>query len=151
MLQSSYNAENGDEERGMVELNRALELSMRHGYMSVFLEGRTCIQELLLKLVTGRRASYAVRSYAKEALLLFKTRSEIDEGIALTQGDVQGYYALTEREREVLDKLNAGMSRGEIAASFGISQNTVKSHLKNIYSKLGVHTRSEAYRASERD
>lgn len=151
MLQSSYYAENGDEERGMVELNRALELSMRCGYMSVFLEGRTCIQELLLKLVTGRKASFAVRNYAKEALSLFKTRAEIDEGIALTQGDVQGYYALTEREREVLDKLNAGMSRSEIAASFGISQNTVKSHLKNIYSKLGVHTRSEAYRASERD
>ena len=151
MLRSSYCAEDGDEERGMVELNRALELSMRCGYMSVFLEGRTCIQELLLKLVTGRKASFAVRNYAKEALLLFKTRSEIDEGIALTQGDVQGYYALTEREREVLDKLNAGMSRGEIAASLGISQNTVKSHLKNIYSKLGVHTRSEAYRASDRD
>lgn len=151
ILQSSYRAECGEVERAMVELNRALELAMRGGYMSVFLEGRTCMQELLLKLVTGRKTSFAVRSYAKEALSLFKTKVEIEEGIAFSQGDVQGYYALTEREREVLDKPNAGMSRGEIAASFGISQNTVKSHLKNIYSKLGVHTRSEAYRVSERD
>ena len=40
------------------------------------------------------------------------------------------------------------MTRTEIALSLSVSQNTVKTHLKNIYSKLGVHTRSEAYRAS---
>lgn len=44
--------------------------------------------------------------------------------------------------------LNAGMSRKEIGTAMSISENTVKSHLKNVYSKLGVHTRSEAYRAT---
>lgn len=151
ILRSSYRAEEGDETRAMVDLNQALELAMQNDYMSVFLEGKTCVRELLLKLVVGRKISFAVRAYAKEALLLFGGEVELDESIALKSGSVQGYYALTEREREILHKLNSGMSRGEIAVSFGISQNTVKSHLKNIYSKLGVRTRSEAYKASERE
>lgn len=138
----------GDEARGMVEISRAIEMAMRGGYRSVFLEGETCVRELLLKLATARQTSLALRSYAKEVLLLFEDERAIDEQIALSKGDVQGYYALTEREREILQKLNAGMSRTEIALSLSVSQNTVKSHLKNIYAKLGVHTRSEAYRAS---
>ena len=40
------------------------------------------------------------------------------------------------------------MSRKEISDLLSVSQNTVKSHLKNIYSKLGVHSRAEAYRAT---
>lgn len=148
VLRASYLSETGDESQAMVELNKALDLAIRGGYRSIFLEGRTCIRELLLKLATSRQASLAFRNYAKEVLALFDTAAAVDESIALIQGDVQGYYALTEREREILSKLNSGMSRGEIALSLCVSQNTVKSHLKNIYSKLGVHTRSEAYKAS---
>ena len=148
VMRASCWCEAGDEPRAMVEMSRAIEMAMRAGYRSVFLEGETCVRELLLKLATARQTSLALRNYAKEVLLLFEDERAIDEQIALSRGDVQGYYALTEREREILQKLNAGMSRAEIALSLSVSQNTVKSHLKNIYSKMGVHTRSEAYRAS---
>lgn len=148
VLRASFYSESDNETRAMVELNMALDLAIRGGYRSIFLEGRTCIRELLLKLATSRQASLAFRNYAKEVLGLFESATAVDESIALMQGGVQGYYALTEREREILAKLNSGMSRGEIALSLCVSQNTVKSHLKNIYSKLGVHTRSEAYKAS---
>lgn len=148
ILRASFHGESGDEARAMVELNSALDLAIRGGYRAIFMEGRTCIRELLLKLATSRQASLAFRNYAKEVLGLFESATAVDESIALMQGGVQGYYALTEREREILAKLNSGMSRGEIALSLCVSQNTVKSHLKNIYSKLGVHTRSEAYKAS---
>ena len=148
VLRASFYSESDNETRAMVELNTALDLAIRGGYRSIFLEGRTCIRELLLRLATSRQASLAFRNYAKEVLGLFDSSAAVDESIAIIQGGVQGYYALTEREREILAKLNSGMSRGEIALSLCVSQNTVKSHLKNIYSKLGVHTRSEAYKAS---
>lgn len=148
ILRASFHGESGDEARAMVELNSALDFAIRGGYRAIFMEGRTCIRELLLKLATSRQASLVFRNYAKEVLGLFESATAVDESIALMQGGVQGYYALTEREREILAKLNSGMSRGEIALSLCVSQNTVKSHLKNIYSKLGVHTRSEAYKAS---
>jgi RNA polymerase sigma factor (sigma-70 family) len=51
---------------------------------------------------------------------------------------------LTEREREVLDLLAQGLTNKEIAEALVISTNTVKRHLKAIFEKLDIHTRSAA-------
>ncbi len=53
---------------------------------------------------------------------------------------------LSVREREVLDLVTAGMSNEEVAKHLVISSNTVKFHLRMIYSRLGVHNRVEATR-----
>ena len=50
---------------------------------------------------------------------------------------------LTEREKEILQLLIKGMSYKEIAAAIFISVETLNSHIKNIYRKLNVHSRSE--------
>lgn len=52
--------------------------------------------------------------------------------------------ALTEREREVLELLAQGLTNKEIAEKLVITTNTVKRHLKAIFEKLNVHTRSAA-------
>ena len=52
--------------------------------------------------------------------------------------------ALTEREREVLELLAQGLTNKEIAVRLVITTNTVKRHLKAIFEKLNVHTRSAA-------
>ena len=51
---------------------------------------------------------------------------------------------MTDRELETLEFLNQGLYRKEIADKLCISPETVKTHLKNIYQKLGVGTRREA-------
>ena len=51
---------------------------------------------------------------------------------------------LTERELVVLRDLPSMMTLGEIAAAQGISLNTVKTHVRSIYAKLGAGTRREA-------
>ncbi len=51
---------------------------------------------------------------------------------------------LTEREMDVLQAIAAGMSNKEIEASLVISKNTVRTHIKNLYSKLGVESRTQA-------
>ncbi|HZO78831.1 MAG TPA: LuxR C-terminal-related transcriptional regulator [Solirubrobacteraceae bacterium] len=51
---------------------------------------------------------------------------------------------LTAREQTVLDLLPTGMSAKEIAAELGISRDTVKTHTKRIYQKLGVSSRPGA-------
>ncbi len=50
---------------------------------------------------------------------------------------------LTEREKEILQLLMKGLSYKEIASNIFISLETLNSHIKNIYRKLDVHSRSE--------
>lgn len=52
--------------------------------------------------------------------------------------------AITARERDVLSRLGQGYSNKRIARSLEISPETVKSHVKHIFAKLDVATRSEA-------
>jgi DNA-binding NarL/FixJ family response regulator len=51
---------------------------------------------------------------------------------------------LTAREMEVIQSLVQGLSNKQIALALGVSARTVNFHLDNIYSKLGVSTRTEA-------
>lgn len=50
-------------------------------------------------------------------------------------------YGLTEREGELLVFLAAGRSKKHIANALGITEETVKSHVRSIYTKLDVHTK----------
>lgn len=53
-------------------------------------------------------------------------------------------YGLTEREREILELLTEGCSQKRIAIALELSRHTVDTHLRNIYGKLHVHSRTAA-------
>jgi LuxR family maltose regulon positive regulatory protein len=57
--------------------------------------------------------------------------------------------ALTESERAVLGMLSTQRSISEIAEALTVSPKTVKTHVRTIYGKLGVHTRREALAAAQ--
>lgn len=68
--------------------------------------------------------------------------------LSLTQGQVVEFAkreGLTNREIEVLMRLREGRSVPYIAESLCVADNTVKYHCKNIYKKLGVHSRQELF------
>jgi DNA-binding NarL/FixJ family response regulator len=67
----------------------------------------------------------------------------IDEFLRTPGGGKQATQRLTEREVEVLQLVTAGQRNREIAAELGISENTVKFHLKNIVEKLHAQNRAE--------
>ncbi len=51
---------------------------------------------------------------------------------------------LTKRERQILKLINDGATNADIASSLQVSEHTVKSHLYNVYKKIGVRNRLEA-------
>ncbi|MGE0802938.1 MAG: response regulator transcription factor, partial [Lautropia sp.] len=51
---------------------------------------------------------------------------------------------LSERELEVLTGIAKGFSYSEVASALGISTNTVRTHIRHLYEKLSVNSRSEA-------
>ena len=56
---------------------------------------------------------------------------------------LQTQFALSEREREVVDLVARGLTVARIAEDLYISENTVRTHKKRIYTKLGVHKKQE--------
>ncbi|MET0782620.1 MAG: response regulator transcription factor [Microbacterium sp.] len=58
--------------------------------------------------------------------------------------DLRRLSSLTDRERQVLALLTDGHSQKQVAAALGISVKTVGTHVQNLLSKLGLHTRVEA-------
>jgi DNA-binding NarL/FixJ family response regulator len=66
------------------------------------------------------------------------------ETIARGSGDVEAEVQLSDREREVLLALEQGQRLIDVANSLVVSENTIKTHLRRIYEKLGVDNRHDA-------
>jgi DNA-binding NarL/FixJ family response regulator len=58
--------------------------------------------------------------------------------------EADGPASLTGREREIMNLIAQGLTNGEIAARFVLSEKTVKNHVNRIYSKLGAGNRAQA-------
>lgn len=69
---------------------------------------------------------------------------ELYEGIDRKCAEAGEAFGLTAREQEVLQLICKGRSKSYIAETLFISENTVRSHAKHIYVKLGVHSKQEA-------
>ena len=92
---------------------------------------------------------YPTRSFISD--LLFRLSDKRVKGtnveivvndICIPENDI--LELLTPRELEIMSRVAVGQTNKEIAQDFYISINTVKRHLNNIFSKLGVDTRTQA-------
>ncbi len=59
-------------------------------------------------------------------------------------GERRDLESLTARELEVLRQIAGGALPEQVGESLGISRRTIQTHLRNIYEKLHVHSRSQA-------
>ncbi len=129
-------AEQGKTQAALALLQQAMEMAEPEGYVRVFVDKGAPIQALLLQLPTN--------DYRQQILAAFESSStnsaELNEyGTALPLPE-----PLTERELEVLRLLVAGLKNKEMAETLVVSVNTIRFHLKNLYSKLHVNGRTEA-------
>lgn len=102
----------------------------------------------ILKGVSGDELIKIVRSvYAGEAYVtpgLAATLLAEMQNHRHTQPEAGPLDELTEREREILEHVAAGMSNKEIAHRLSLSEKTVKNYMTNILQKLQVRNRVEA-------
>ena len=73
---------------------------------------------------------------ARQVITVFQKNAAIDA--------IPEDYGLSDREKQVLNKLSEGDNYQQIADSLFISVDTVRHHIRNIYKKLHVHSQSEA-------
>ena len=84
-----------------------------------------------------------IRDYARR---LLADVDETEDSTPVTQGLIE---PLSKRELEVLRLLGTDLYGPDIARELVVSLNTVRTHTKNIYAKLGVNNRRAAVRRAE--
>ena len=115
-------------------LRVALAKGEQVGAREIFLRQDNSILEAIINL-TSENNSLWLESLSRAAIERIKERNQLVE--------ISGEQ-LTEREIEVLKYLVSENSIAEIGKSLHISKNTMKTHLRNIYRKLGVDGRGAA-------
>ena len=95
--------------------------------------------------VSGEALAAAVRAVAAGMLVLDPplAATGLPAGAAIAP-DAAAAVSLTEREREVLERVALGLPNKGIALELGISEHTVKFHVGSILGKLGAGSRTEA-------
>ena len=141
---------NGDAGQALRTLERALNLAEPEGYVRTFASGGAPMKELLRRSAhLGVAPAYLTKLLAELDRKEKRGRQAQGQGREPASqrppdGGSSVAEPLSERELQVLHLLDSHLSSTEIADQLIVSVNTARSHIKNIYSKLNAHSRSEA-------
>jgi LuxR family transcriptional regulator, maltose regulon positive regulatory protein len=137
LLNAILNINKGNTNQSDSELKTAMTLAAEYGVVrSVLDEGPRVIQ--LLKSHLNGSWSSVLNHYIKFLL------SHCDQTVDILETETELLEALTSREMQILSLLAKGETNKNIARNLFVSENTVKFHLKNIFNKLDVSTRTQA-------
>ena len=154
MLQALAHHARGDIALAITSLERALILAEPEDYVQLFVAEGSSMAELLTRMNASREGGKR-KEYVHKLLTACGTRinfhpSHLHSAQAQVSLSPQPLVeTLSERELEVLKLLGTELSGPEIAQTLTVSLNTVRTHTKNIYSKLGVSNRRAAIRRAE--
>lgn len=142
--------EQGESQGALRALERALCLAEPEGFARIFIDGGDKVGALLKSARSTLQSSH-LQAFMDQLLLALTSPVVEERATRLRQPDAR-FEPLSAREIEVLRLLSSGLSSREMADELYISVHTLRSHLKSIYGKLGVHSRYEANaRARELD
>ncbi|CAA0097898.1 LuxR C-terminal-related transcriptional regulator [Zhongshania aliphaticivorans] len=137
ILNAILNINKGNSAQSSSELKTAMTLAAEYGVVrSILDEGPKVIQ--LLKSHLNGSWSSTLNHYIKFLL------SHCEETVDISETETELLEALTSREMQILSLLAKGETNKNIARNLFVSENTVKFHLKNIFNKLNVSTRTQA-------
>ena len=113
---------------------------------------------ILTSLGTSEDISRALSAGASGAILKSTANSRLVSAIRLVAGgnrvvspEIENMFSndppipeLSPRQRDILESITRGLTNNEIAMQFGISPESVKTHVAKLFEKIGAATRSEA-------
>jgi LuxR family maltose regulon positive regulatory protein len=129
----------GEKDEALQVLADALALAEPGGLVRVFVDQGLPMSELLQE---AAKHGIAPKYVGQLQAAFGKTEDRATSTQLLTE-------PLSERELEVLELLGTELNGPEIARELVVSLNTMRTHTKNIYSKLGVNSRRAAVRRAE--
>ena len=138
VLLSLARSATGDRSGALTAVEQALVLAEPEGFVAVFLEAGEPLRTLL------RTASFDGVAASRCRVVLAAWSGAEPVPVALGPVD-----ELSSRELDVLRLLRSDLSGPEIARELMVSLNTMRTHTKNIYAKLGVTSRREAVRRAD--
>ena len=141
LLLALAHSQQGEGEAAQVIFEGALSLAEAQGFQQIFLDEGPQLSGLLRQ--AARRG--VCPAYARQ-LLHRLTEQSVGAGrpsapAAALPNEVE---ALTRRELEILRCLSGSRTVAEIAAELCITPSTLRTHMRNLYAKLGAHSRIEA-------
>jgi LuxR family maltose regulon positive regulatory protein len=117
-------------------IDEALVAAEPDGHLRVFLAAPATVRAMTSAMLRRASAGSAWRRELAEHLDELKMLTGV------------GTVAITPRELAVLEQLTTSLTHAQIATGLFVSENTLKSHCRNLYRKLGVSTRSDAVRVA---
>lgn len=145
-LQATARHGAGDSGGALVSLNEALDIARRDGYLRSIIDEGAPVVVLLRQLPISPpvQEDSAFSAFGSTLLRLTVKHVAILKNAARACPPTLTVGRLTRREREMLRLLSTGQTNVAIAEQTGLTVNTVKSHIRSLYGKLGVCNRVQA-------
>ncbi|MBN2980360.1 LuxR C-terminal-related transcriptional regulator [Cohnella algarum] len=143
-LQARYLHEQGDLRKALIQLEEALRICEANDFVRLLMDEGPPLRSLLREMAAAKRQG-RYRGSAAASVSFVRTVLAGMEAPGEAEGEAHPLSALfTPREMDVYEGLLDGLSGKEIAGRLGIAYETVKTHRRRIYDKLGVKNRGEA-------
>jgi len=136
--------ERNKKEQAVGTLTRALALAEPGSYVRTIVDEGAALGKLLSATLEARQRGYPDAATRIPTRYLAKLLAILAQASAAPGAGERLSEPLSERELEVLGLVAAGKSNAEIASSLFVSLSTVKTHINNLYRKLGASSRTQA-------